>query len=400
MSLRRIVAALGDIDALEIDSADASSAVVRDDAGVPERFCVLKRGPIHLSCDGRIIEGVVAASDLAEIAGYYELKKTLIPVDCQHYLQQLADTLGEDETALVEQIPLLGERAAAGFVALELERDSKGSALALWANVASWTGRARALLSREGSSDGAAILYYSPTVRGLTGGGLRISSIALTNSPSINGLPAIGGVLAACEGPAADTANLENKPKHAREKTMKLEELLISARTLLTGLDSSVALDDEPAQKSFLDSLRDLVALRDKLDSTLAELRPALSLGEKAGLDALAGKALAMAEQVKSLDSDRAALGERLEKLEKSERQRGIDQLMRDGKLSDAMRPWAERQSAAALSDWAATAPVIVPRERRATDTPPDKAALSDADKTIALRCGIDPQKLDKLSNL
>jgi len=189
-----------------------SERVERDGEGVPTAFQLLRSGTTKITKNGKALDLVLTSEDLSRIERYQQGKGSLVPVDAEHFLADLADQEGMDEDELLKYKPKLGERTAHGFTSLQLREDGT-----LWANVERWSDRSRQLLSGSGLEIAG---YFSPTIRGLRSGRLRVTSIALTNTPAINNLErlsASGEAVFECDSlylsdddPKQDTLKMES----------------------------------------------------------------------------------------------------------------------------------------------------------------------------------------------
>lgn len=373
-------------------------AVRRGADGIPTAIRIMAPGLMSLTLDGRRIAGQVDADDIRKILDNYALKSELIPVDCEHLLQMIADQRGISESELVTSEPLLGEKAAAGFVSLS-EEDG-----ALWATFERMTPRMRELLS--GAAD-RMYGYFSPVIRGLSDGNLRITSLALTNVPAINGQE----LLAAC-GETAPTQTL--KSATLTDSTASMNTNRTTGRTTMDwmkklagflGIDTaSLSGEGATLDPLFKAAHERLEADKGAMTRFRDALKDALSLTADEPLDAIAGKVLSRIEAQKGDSAALAAMQSRLQELEGAERRRLLDQYEADGKLTKAMRPWAEKQDTAALKEWAATAPVVAQPRRilNPGDAPEgsDTMALTDEDVTVARRCGLNPEDVAKANGL
>lgn len=154
----------------------------------------------------------------------------------------------------------------------------------------------------------------------------------------------------------------------------------------------------------FTAALQAIEAAASREGKLLLDLKPSLALTDTDTLDTLAGKLLPILESVKSTAAALTEAQGKLATFEVAEKGRLIETLKADGKLTEAMLPWAQRQTVVALTDWAATAPVVVQRERIVTpEKLPDAEGtlvLSDNAKKIAIRCGLDPAKVAAANGL
>lgn len=374
-------------------SAQPGDAVRRDTHGVPTAFRIFSPGPVSITRDGARLSGVVTPEDIAAFVSYHQTKGVDIPVDCEHLLQILADAKGVSESELIAADPILGEKASAGMVSLTEENGE------LWANVSRWSARARQLLA--GAAD-KIYSYFSPVIRGLKDGPLRITSIALTNYPAIDDQQMIA---------ASDSvAGLSGLPRFAvsehqtPNRSQSMEHLKKLAQLL--GLDAA-ALTGEKADLSglFQKALAAIEADRKAIADFISGIKSPLALTDAdSSLQSILGKVLSAVEKGKSDSAALTDLQTRLSGLEGKDRDRFVAELKAQGKLTEAMLPWASKQSVAALTDFAATAPVIVPPTRivNAGDATPaeDSLALTDADKAIGRRMGHSEEEIAKANNL
>lgn len=361
--------------------------VRRDGAGVVSAFRVLKPGPQALTINGQTIQGEITAADIAGIRDYFAAKGEAIPVDCEHLLKVLADVRGMDEAALLKAEPLLGEKAAAGFVTLAEENGE------LWAHVQKWSARAAELL---GSMADKMYAYFSPVIRGLQNGPLRITSIALTNTPALNGLASL-----AASGELALGNFVVQQPQ---EKNMDAMKKLLA----LLGLDAA-AFAGEKADLTglFTTAASKIETLQGAAATFLTNVKDALKLTDGQGLKEAAGLIVSLAAKSSGDATALSALQTRVSALEQKEFGRKVEQLKADGKLTEAMQgsAWFKGLDFAALCAWADAAPVVVSTERilkpGATEqTSGDALVMTAESVSIAKTCGVDPTAVAKQHNL
>lgn len=182
-----------------------------------------------------------------------------------------------------------------------------------------------------------------------------------------------------------------------------MKDLITKLATLL-GLDA-VALTAEGADLApMLTKAADEIGAGrkavDGVKSFLSGVKDALSLKDTDTLEIAAGTVMSLSAKAKA---DALALTDAQAKLAdhvKADKQRLIDSLKAEGKLTEAMATnWAPGLDIVALTDWAKHAPVIVPGGK--TVKPGDKPAddtltLTDNDIRIARACGMDPDKVKK----
>ena len=143
--------------------------VIRDENGVPIEWTLLKIGENNFCQNGK--DGVISLS--AEGAGniiqYHNKKGELIPVDSEHYLFELAEKHKLDEPDVIKLFP--GQTAALGYGSLHLS----GEDLRIRVK---WTDSAYPFIRDK------IYKYFSPVLRGMETGPLRLTSVAMTNTPA------------------------------------------------------------------------------------------------------------------------------------------------------------------------------------------------------------------------
>jgi hypothetical protein len=357
----------------------SAPAVIRDQSGCPMAWRLVAPGMVSLSFKGETIEGEITTEDIDSILAWQDQKNEDIPVDCEHLLYLLAQAMGVEETEIVRQAPILGEKAAAGFVRLARMGDE------LWAQVKTWSPRARELLT--GTNDGI-YRYFSPSFRGLQTPPLRITSIALSNVPLFNSLPALDA-LAASYDAALATWNATNT-----EKTPMKD--LITKLAALCNLDAAAFADEKADLKPLLTAAHAALQTGSvALTGFLAKIKDSIALADGATLDTAAGLIVSLAAKQKA---DALALAEaqtKIDAFQKADFTRLVDDLKAKGKLTDAMiaTPWFKGLDHAALSAFAEAAPTVVPMGRgpKAIEKAGDDNVMTAAGMSVARACGLDP---------
>lgn len=357
-------------DYMFFNEALASSAVIRGADGVPTAFRVLTVGTMEFTADGQTMKMLITPAMLGEIAGFAEAKG-MIPLDCEHFLAHLASATGVEESQLLAEQPLLGEAASPGMVSLALNDQGE-----LWAKVEKLAARARTLLSGQGEK---LYTYFSPYFRGLVNGPRRMTSIALTNRPAMNGLDS----LAATDGrPFVASAHQPNPEK----KHMKINLVALLAAA---GVDAQGFTDDNA--QGFVDRA---VAKLTEQGGALKSIRDSLGLTDADPANIVAGKVVALAEKSKA---DALALTDAQTKLagfEADKRKALLDDAEKAGKLTAPLRKFAEANLAdtKALTDYLGALPVIVPQGSvadKSQQASGDEKGLTDDQIEVAEALGI-----------
>ena len=142
-----------------------SPGVIRDENGVPVEWTLLHVGSNPICQEGKDGALVLSADAMQQIMEYHEKKGELIPVDSEHYLFELANQKKLDEAETLKLFP--GGVAALGFGSLALA----GEELRIKVK---WNPAAYEMLKEK------IYKYFSPVIRGLENGPLRVTSVAMT----------------------------------------------------------------------------------------------------------------------------------------------------------------------------------------------------------------------------
>ena len=300
--------------------------MIRDENGVPVEWTVLQPGENPYCQDGK--DGVVTLTPdgLTQILDYYAKKGELIPVDSEHYLYALANEKQVDEAEALRMIP--DGVAAMGFG--ELLR--AGDALRIRVK---WTPAAYKLMREK------IYKYFSPVVRGLENGPLRVTSVAMTNTPAINNLDALA-------------ARSEQQPETGgKEPVMgKLEKALMR----LTGRDS-IALGSGTTEAE-KDSLA--CEVEEKAD-LIEQVKALLGLAEDAGLDEIVAALKAEMEKAKTADEKQKKLEDLEDAAEKKAHAELVEKGRAEGKIDDSDTEYVQSLNSKALAAHLAHAGVKVP---------------------------------------
>ena len=234
-------------------------------------------------------------------------------------LALVAEAAGKTEAEIVA---LTGDKhLAAGFAKLEQRADG------LWAVDADWVPLGAELLKQK------VMRHYSPVIRGLKAGPLRITSVTLTNTPAIDNQDAIA---ASAISPATES------PVVAQVKT-------------LFGLQAAAP--------------------------------------DAAVLGAVSG----IAEKLKLFDTMKAQVDALQLSAENSKRDALVEQGLKAGKLSNAMLSWAKEQNSVALSAFLNDAPQTVPVDGLPPGAQNDSVALSAEDIKIFQNLGLTSAQIENL---
>ena len=392
------VRGLGNVVALALQAIDTggdSPVSVLDADGVPVAWRLFGFGPFSITRDGLTYAGEFTEEHAAQILAYHKAKGNKIPVDSEHYLYRLSERLGLSEADVVAV--LMDKRAAMAFGRLETREDG------LWIVDVEWSDTAHAIMAED------LFRWFSPVVRGLVDGNLRITSVAMTNSPALDQLGSIAA--------SAESANVEEwatvalsdlgraiQPEHKGEqKGMKNLLALLGA---MIGMTDAIALSDgEEFPADVMEKLQGIAtelpllrAAKETGDTFLAAARDALSLSDDDGLNEVQGALLGLVEKAKNADELKTRMDALELSAETATREKVVAGGLASGKLTKALleSDWGKSQDSAALSAFLQHAPVIVP-PGKATETrdlpDPDTVALTAEDRKVCAELGIDEEK-------
>lgn len=324
-----------------------SPGVVRDENGVPVEWTLLRIGSNPISQEGKDGALVLTGDAMRQIMAYHEKKGELIPVDSEHYLFELANQKKLDESETLKLFP--GGVAALGFGSLALS----GEDLRIKVK---WNPKAYEMLKEK------IYKYFSPVIRGLENGPLRVTSVAMTNTPAINNLDAL-----------AASANI--KPATGGKETMgKLEKAL----SRLLGRDS-IALEAETKEEE-----KDKIACEvEEKASLIEQVKQLLGLDAGATLDEVIAALKAETEKAKSADDKQAQIDELAASAEKKAHADLVAKGRAERKIVDADMEYVNSLDSKALSAYLdhAAPKFPAPLEHKPSGRKSDAVALSAVDR-------------------
>lgn len=233
---------------------------------------------------------------------------------------------------------------AAGWCPRSLEwREGQG----LYATGITWVGDTADLIQQKKLRYVSALFAYSPE----SGEVQELISIALTNTPALDGLDALADL--------------------ARSFTHQEEDMADDAKTVAA-----------------------LTAERDGLTAKVAALTTERD-GLATQLAALTSDRDAVAAKVAALESEKATAAAAAEK---DKHTALLTAALSDGRLTPAQKPWAEKQSLAALTEYLdATTPLDIAGKRQsAGHGGAGEQGLSDAELAMCERMGVTPEDFKK----
>ena len=322
------------------------AGVLRDEHGVPVEWTLLKVGDNPICQEGRDGNIRLPPDKMKSIVDYFNKKGEDIPIDSEHYLYELANQKKMDELEVLRLFP--GGVAALGYGRLALS----GEKLRIHVK---WTPTAYEFMREK------IYKYFSPSLRGLEKGPLRITSVAITNTPAINHLDALA-------------ASANKRPATGGKESMsKLENAL---KRLLNR--DSIALGAETEEKE-----KDQIACEvEEKASLIEQVKTLLGLDAAAGIDEIIAALKAETEKAKTADDKQQQLDELAASAEKREHERLVAQGRAEGKIADSDMEYVNSLDSKALSAHLAHTARKVPLQRiLAPSRKSDSAALSAVDR-------------------
>lgn len=325
--------------------------VLRDENGVPIEWTLLKKGTNPLCQEGK--DGAIALSGehLAAIMDYYNKKGEEIPIDSEHYLYELANQKKMDEGEVLRLFP--GGVAALGYGSLALSGENLRIRV-------KWVPAAYEFMKEK------IYKYFSPSLRGIEKGPLRVTSVAMTNIPAINNLDAL-----------AASANKQSAGADGKENMSKLNKAL--GRLLRR---DGIALEAESKEED-----KDKIALEVEAKAGLIEqIKTLLGLGADAGIEEVIAALKAETDKAKTADEKQSQLDALAASAEKAEHSRLVALGRVERKIVESDMDYISSLDSKALKahldHTAPKFPAKLPDPARKAD--PDSVALSaEEEKTI-----------------
>lgn len=338
--------------------------VIRDENGVPVEWTLLKIGDNPLCQEGKDDNLSLTAEQMREIMEYHRKKGELIPLDSEHYLYELANQKKLDESETLKMFP--GGVAALGYGSLALSGED------LRVKV-KWTPAAYEFMKEK------IYKYFSPVIRGIENGPLRVTSVAMTNTPAINHLDALAA--------SANLTPSDRSDKSGRSDRKESMGKLESALGRLLRRDSLALSGETPEEE------KDKIACEVEEKADLFEqIKKLMGLAEEAGNSEIAAALKAIIDKAAGADEKQQKLDEMAASAEKAEHARLVAVGKSQGKITPANQAWVDSLDSKALS---AALPhmavevnlkTITPATRRADD---NDVALSAEEERIIRTLGI-----------
>ena len=217
-----------------------------------------------------------------------------------------------------------------------------------------WTPLAHELLKEK------IFKYFSPALRGLAKGPLRVTSVAMENEPAINHLDALAA--SANRTPGTGRKVSMSKLEDALKRLLRRDAIALGGET---GEDDKLALEVE--EKA----------------SLIEQVKALLGLDAGAGIDEVIAALKAESEKAKSADEKQAKLDELAASAEKAEHDRLVAQGRAEGKIIDADMEYVNSLDSKALSAHLAHTGRKVPLQTLGAPAQrkPDSIALSAIDR-------------------
>ena len=259
-----------------------SPGVKRDENGVPIEWTLPKIGENPIVKNGEAGSLTLSGEDMKSIVDYFESKGELIPVDSNHYLHELANIKKLDESEVLRLLP--SGVAAMGYGSLALNGDELRFKV-------KWTPTAYELMKEK------IFKYFSPALRGLVKGPLRLTSVAMENEPAINHLDALAA--------SANLTPSDRSDKSGRSDRKESMGKLESALGRLLGRDN-LALSGETSNEE-----KDKIACEiEEKASLIEQVKKLLKLAPEATLDEVIAALKAETEKAAGADEKQEKLDE------------------------------------------------------------------------------------------
>lgn len=356
------------------------------DGKVPEYIHLIPLGKWEVTpmASGPIVEPFEITKEYCQkIVVNFDKVKADIPIDYEH----------QTDLTWINAQPA----PAAGWIdKVEVRKDG------LWGHVKDWTEKAEAMI-RDREYRYLSPVWVDEWINPETGEqeGPAIFSCGLTNTPFFDELTPL-------------VAKFGMKQIRGKEPTMTLEELVAKLGEIL-GLEKpteetviakveelmgiakevvEVVEEESPAPEAVQAAVKQL-----KIDAAItAKTRELLKLGKDADEKAISAKLFTLTkpkdpkEQVDPAEFEKVKMQLAEEKAAKL-----VDEAMKAGKLTPAQKDWAMKYAQddpEGFGKWMATQPVVVPVGERPREEPRPKAGVTEQQRHIAGRLGVDPEEV------
>ena len=385
--------------------------VERDASGVPVAWRIFKLGVNEITREGETFSLDFTSEMFDQIIAYFAEKGAKIPLDSSHFLYYLAEKLQVSEDAIVKLIP--DGQGTFGFGSLEKRTDG------LWVTNVEYVPLARELMAQR------IFRYFSPVIRGLVDGRLRVTSVAFINQPALNNLDAIAASAERGTGvspvsileiqgnldalaASADITRNKNKQSVAAEelrrtkKEKEVNKLLIAIAGLLRmdsislGADGDASADVVTKLENFKTEVTGLRDGKQKSEDFLKTVKEKLALGADADSNVVVGKIIAVAADAGQATQLKARVDALELSAETEKRDKLVEQGVSEGKLVGELLDWAKGQNSISLGAFLKVQrPVIdLGQVNLANLGNSDAVALTAEDKNVAKLLGLDEAKM------
>lgn len=266
---------------------EETPGVVRDGNGVPVEWTLVRVGDTHLCQEGEDAVITITEEGMQEIMDYFTKKGEEIPVDSEHYLYMLASEKKMDEGEALRLFPR--GVAALGYGTLSMS----GGSLRIRVR---WTPAAYEFMKEK------IYKYFSPAFRGIKDGPLRVTSVAMTNTPAINNQDAL-----------AASASKRLAGAGGKENMRKLDKAL----KRLLGRDN-IALEAEGTEAEMEQIAVEVEAKADLIE----KVKALLGLGPEAGIEEVVAALRAEMDKARTAEERQVQLEELVAGAEKAEHAR------------------------------------------------------------------------------
>jgi phage I-like protein len=365
-----------------VDVEFSADAVEKNADGIPVAWRLLKPGQSIAWKADKELKLEFSDEKFDTIVSNFKSKNVRIPIDSNHAVPALCRFLGtaEDENLIMAR---LGSNALAlGYGDVEKRPDG------LWFANVEWSPLGQSILKAK------AMKYFSPVIQGLKNQQLlRITSVALTNTPALNDIDS----LAASSLDVLNFAQIINH-KNSMEENMK-DEKTTTAGTDADGKTKtdSAALAD-PAAAAAKNGADGTAAGTESEKAVLTRVREILGLPAEASAQQLYTVLEGLLEKIASQGGASAEMSDE----EKAKRTALIEQGLKSGQFTNAMLEKLEAADSVALETLLKLFPADVPtkrsnaRELARNANNADSQELTDSEKAAAEEYGISQDDIKK----
>lgn len=252
------------------------SSVVLDDNDMPVSFRLMPFGAQSIRQNGVKLELNFTREHAEAIYQFWTERSSDLVIDTEHMAYLIARELKVEETELTEYWL---DKVAIGWWKPEVREDG------LYAVVTKWNELGTKLIKES------LFRWFSPVIKGISEGNLRITSLAAVNTPGLDNLDAIAA--------SGELEHFLNQHKQTQNRGQQMDPKLKAA--LMSMFGNSLVLS-EGGELDTADVVAKITKMHTDHTGLVATAKEALALSADADVTTIQGMILSTAEKAKKVD--------------------------------------------------------------------------------------------------